>query len=98
MRVYGSALAAGLLALVGAVGTGQAAELWIMTTMGPSTGVFEVAAGFEKATKNKVTVTFETGPSLEQMKPPCTPSYQPLRQASFTTISGSTGMRPPLRA
>ena len=66
MKVYGSALAAGLLALAGTGGNGQAAELWIMTTMGPSTGVFEAAAGFEKATKNKVTVTFETGPSLEQ--------------------------------
>src|SRR4030095_14431793 len=66
MRVYGSALAAGLWAVAGVGETGQAAELWIMTTMGPSTGVFEVAAGYEKATKNKVTVTFETGPSLEQ--------------------------------
>src|SRR5215467_16061816 len=66
MRVYGSALAAGLFALAGTGGAGQAAELWIMTTMGPSTGVYEVAAGFEKATKNKVTVTFETGPSLDQ--------------------------------
>src|SRR5215510_10860901 len=66
MRVYGSALAAGLLALAGAGGAGEAAELWIMTTMGPSTGVSELAAGFEKVTKNKVTVTFETGPSLEQ--------------------------------
>jgi molybdate transport system substrate-binding protein len=66
MRIYGSALAVGLLALAGTSGAGQAAELWIMTTMGPSTGVFEVAAGFEKATKNKVTVTFETGASLDQ--------------------------------
>jgi hypothetical protein len=51
-------VAAGLLALAGASAASQAAELWIMTGMGPSTGVYEVAAGFEKATKNKVTVTF----------------------------------------
>jgi molybdate transport system substrate-binding protein len=70
MKACGSALAlgaaVGLSALAGTGGAGEAAELWIMTTMGPSTGVFEVAAGFEKATKNKVTVTFETGPSLDQ--------------------------------
>jgi len=65
MKACGSALAVGLLVLAGGSGTSHAAELWIMTTMGPSTGVFELAVGFEKATKNKVTVTFETGPSLE---------------------------------
>jgi molybdate transport system substrate-binding protein len=66
MNVSGSALAVGLLALAGTGGASQAAELWIITTMGPSTGVIELAAGFEKATKNKVTVTFETGAALER--------------------------------
>jgi molybdate transport system substrate-binding protein len=70
MKACGSALAlgaaVGFSALAGASGASQAAELWIMTGMGPSTGVYEVVAGFEKATKNKVTVTFETGPSLDQ--------------------------------
>ena len=70
MKACASAIAlsaaVGLSALAGGSGTSQAAELWIMTGMGPSTGVYEVAAGFEKATKNKVTVTFETGPSLDQ--------------------------------
>ena len=69
MKACGSALALGAavgLLAAGGGGTSQAAELWIMTGMGPSTGVYEVAAGYEKATKNKVTVTFETGPSLDQ--------------------------------
>jgi ABC-type glycerol-3-phosphate transport system substrate-binding protein len=68
MKAWASALALGAAVglLAGASGASQAAELWIMTTMGPSTGVFEFAAGFEKATKNKVTVTFESGPALEQ--------------------------------
>ena len=64
MKTYATALAAGLLAVAGS--TIQAAELLVMTGMGPSTGVYELAAGFEKATKNKVTVTFETGPTLDQ--------------------------------
>src|SRR5436305_8604762 len=70
MKACGSAVAlgavVGLSALAAASRPSQAAELWIMTTMGPSTGVVELAAGFEKATKNKVTVSFETGPSLDQ--------------------------------
>ena len=67
MKALASALALGAaIGLLAGGGASQAAELWIMTTMGPSTGVFELAAGFERATKNKVTVTFESGSSLEQ--------------------------------
>jgi molybdate transport system substrate-binding protein len=67
MKMWLTALA-GLLAAAGLSGStaAQSAELLVMTGMGPSTGVYELAAGFEKATKNKVTVTFETGPTLEQ--------------------------------
>ncbi len=60
------AWAVGALAVAGLPSAAQSAELLVMTGMGPSTGVYELAAGFEKATKNKVTVTFETGPSLNR--------------------------------
>lgn len=66
MRTYGNALAAGVLALACFGGAGEAAELIVLTGMGPSTGVYELAAGFERATQNKVTVTFETATSLNQ--------------------------------
>ena len=64
MTTYANVLTAGLLALAGS--GAQAAELSVMTGMGPSTGVYELAAGFEKLTKHKVTVTFETAQSLAQ--------------------------------
>jgi molybdate transport system substrate-binding protein len=61
-KFFGLVLAAGL----GGATAARSAELIVLTSMGPSTGTYELAAGFEKATKNKVTVTFETGQSLKQ--------------------------------
>jgi molybdate transport system substrate-binding protein len=61
-----TACAAGLLALMGSSAPTKAAELIVLTSMGPATGVYELAAGFEKASNNKVTVTFETATSLNQ--------------------------------
>src|SRR5437588_9649389 len=65
MRHYLSIAAVGLLGASG-IGAVSAAELQVITGMGSSTGVYELAAGFEKATGNKVTVTFETAQSLAQ--------------------------------
>ena len=63
MKMWMSVLAAGILGSPGA-GTAQAAELIVWTSTGPLTGVYELAAGFEKATGNKVTVSFEVGAAL----------------------------------
>ena len=57
--------AIGVLTATG-LGTAPAAELWVLTGMGPSTGVYELASGFEKATGNQVKVTFENAQSLAQ--------------------------------
>jgi molybdate transport system substrate-binding protein len=59
---------AGVLAVTGAWGevTVQAAELIVLTGMGSESGVRTLAAGFEQASGHKVTVSFETGPSLAQ--------------------------------
>jgi len=65
MKHWKSILAAGVMAVAGAANT-QAAELIVLTGMGSYSGVRDVAAGFEKATGHKVTVSFETGPSLNQ--------------------------------
>jgi len=60
MRYWKSLLTATVLAASGAANT-QAAELIVLTGMGSFSGVRDVAAGFEKATGHKVTVSFETG-------------------------------------
>src|SRR5712691_11118914 len=57
---------AGLLAAVWSQGAAQSAELIVYTGMGAANGTYEVAAGFEKASAHKVTVSSETGPSLKQ--------------------------------
>jgi molybdate transport system substrate-binding protein len=54
------------LAAVWHEGPAQSAELIVLTGMGSANGTYEVAEGFEKATGHKVTVSFESGPSLTQ--------------------------------
>jgi molybdate transport system substrate-binding protein len=65
MKHWKSILAASVLVVSGVASAG-AAELIVLTGMGSYTGVRDIAAGFEKATGHKVTVSFETGPSLNQ--------------------------------
>jgi molybdate transport system substrate-binding protein len=55
------AAAAGMLSLAAAA---SAAEITIMTSQGCLSGVRDLAAGFEKATGNKVNVSFEAGNAL----------------------------------
>src|SRR5262249_800577 len=61
-----AACAAAAFALASSSAATKAAELIVLTSMGPATGVYELAAGFEKASNNKVTVTFETATPLNQ--------------------------------
>jgi molybdate transport system substrate-binding protein len=57
------AAVAGLLSLAGSAG---AAEITVMTSQGCLSGVRDLAAGFEKATGNKVNVSFEAGNALNE--------------------------------
>ena len=66
MRAWLNVLAVGLLATVWIHATPQTGEIIVLTGMGPETGVRQLAAAFEQATGHKVTVSFETGPSLDQ--------------------------------
>ena len=59
------------LALLGALGIwhlqgAEAAELTILLNQATESGVRELAIGFEKATGNKVDVSFQGGPALNQ--------------------------------
>ena len=54
---------AGVLSWVGSAG---AAEITVLTSQGCLSGVRDLAAGFEKATGNKVNVSFEVGNALNE--------------------------------
>lgn len=54
---------AGALGLAGAAG---AAEITVLSSQGCLSGVRDLAAGFEKATGNKVNVSFEAGNALNE--------------------------------
>jgi molybdate transport system substrate-binding protein len=54
-----SAVAAGLLAALGAAGTVQAAEITILASQGSISGVRDLASGFQSATGHKVIATQE---------------------------------------
>src|SRR5262245_22492675 len=58
--------AAGLLAAVWSHGSVLSAELLVYTGMGSANGTYEVAEGFQKASGHKVTVSYQSGPSLNQ--------------------------------
>jgi molybdate transport system substrate-binding protein len=61
-------LALGFAAAVAIWGSGpvRSAEITVLLNQATATGVRELAAGFEKATGNKVKVAFEVGPALYQ--------------------------------
>ena len=63
MGMVAVAAVAGLLSLAGSAG---AAEITVMTSQGCLSGVRDLAAGFEKATGNKVNVSFEAGNALNE--------------------------------
>src|ERR1700736_1806847 len=63
IRSVAVAALAGLLGLAGSAG---AAEITVMTSQGCLSGVRDLAAGFEKATGNKVNVSFEAGNALNE--------------------------------
>src|SRR5881296_1097177 len=58
--------AAGALALFGTSIEAQAAEIVVYLNQATESGVKEMAAAFEKATGNKVNVSFQGGPNLNQ--------------------------------
>ena len=66
MRRGLSAIIAAIVGIGGLPFTAQAAELIVYTGMGSANGTYEVAEGFQKASGHKVTVSFESGPSLNQ--------------------------------
>ena len=68
MGACGKFAAACILGMLGSLpqGAAGAAELVILTNQGVTPGVREVAAAFERASGNKVTVIQEAGPPLER--------------------------------
>src|SRR5215472_1779446 len=65
----GMRLEIAVAALVGALsfaGTAGAAEITVLTSQGCMSAVKDLAAGFEKATGNKVNVSFEAGNALNE--------------------------------
>jgi molybdate transport system substrate-binding protein len=57
---------AAVVGLLGLAGSAGAAEITVMTSQGCLSGVRDLAAGFEKATGNKVNVSFEAGNALNE--------------------------------
>jgi molybdate transport system substrate-binding protein len=57
---------AALAGALGFAGSAGAAEITILTSQGCLSGVRDLAAGFEKATGNKVNVSFEAGNALNE--------------------------------
>ena len=76
MRLAVFITAASVVTVAAALGPGSAhaAELIVLTGMGSESGVRALAAGFEQASGNRVTVSFETGPSLNQKLESSTPA------------------------
>jgi molybdate transport system substrate-binding protein len=68
MKLWTNVITLSLLAALGlwAQGPAQAVELTVYLNQATEKGVRELAAGFEKATGNKVNVSFEAGPALNQ--------------------------------
>jgi molybdate transport system substrate-binding protein len=67
MRTRGMNAAVAVAALaLGFAGSASAAEITILTSQGCLSGVKDLAAGFEKATGNKVNVSFQAGNSLNE--------------------------------
>jgi molybdate transport system substrate-binding protein len=68
MRLSTNVVTLGLVAALSIWGAGAArsAEITVFLNQATASGVRELAAGFEKATGNKVNVSFEAGPALNQ--------------------------------
>ena len=68
MRLRTKVMTLGLLAALGAwtARPAGAAEITVYLNQATETGVRELATGFEKATGNKVDVSFQAGPALNQ--------------------------------
>jgi len=68
MRLPTNVVTLGLVAALGiwSAGAARSAEITVYLNQATASGVRELAAGFEKATGNKVNVSFEAGPALNQ--------------------------------
>jgi molybdate transport system substrate-binding protein len=66
MRIWTKVAVAAMTGVLSLAGSALAAEITILTSQGPLSGVRDLAAGFEKATGNKVNVGFEAGNGLNE--------------------------------
>jgi molybdate transport system substrate-binding protein len=66
MRMQGTVAVAALAGALCFAGAAGAAEITVLTSQGCLSGVRDLAAGFEKATGNKVNVSFEAGNALNE--------------------------------
>src|SRR5437660_10036446 len=66
MRTWMMAAVAALALLGAPVGATQAAEIVVYLNQATESGVKKLAAGFEKASRHKVNVSFQRGPNLNQ--------------------------------
>src|SRR5690349_10202312 len=60
------AAAAVIVAIIGMVGTAQAAEITIVTNQAAVSALRDIAPAYERATGTKVIVQFEIGPAFMQ--------------------------------
>jgi molybdate transport system substrate-binding protein len=67
MRIWMMAAVAALALLGAPVSTTQAAEITVYLNQATESGVKELASAFEKATGNKVNVSFQAGPNLNRV-------------------------------
>jgi molybdate transport system substrate-binding protein len=66
MRIGMTAAVAAMAGVFGFAGAARAAEITVLTSQGCMSAVRDLAAGFEKATGNKVNVSFEAGNALNE--------------------------------
>ena len=66
MRIWPKLAVAMLMGLLGLEGSALAAEITILANQGAVSAVRDLAAGYERASGNKVIVSFEQGPAMNQ--------------------------------
>jgi molybdate transport system substrate-binding protein len=66
MRIGMTAAVAAVAGMFGFAGAASGAEITVLTSQGCMSAVRDLAAGFEKATGNKVNVSFEAGNALNE--------------------------------
>jgi molybdate transport system substrate-binding protein len=66
MRIRTGVAVAAMVGVLSWAGSAGAAEITVLTSQGCLSGVRDLAAGFEKATGNKVIVSFEAGNALNE--------------------------------